>query len=68
MGGETLARFLRSAIDADRYQLSPRLAPLKAILAKLDPKPQPPPINDRLKPSQAASPKPGTPSRARKRR
>jgi hypothetical protein len=37
---DALARFLRSAIDADRYPLSPRLAPLKAILAKLDPKPQ----------------------------
>ena len=36
---EALARFW-SAIDADRYPLSPRLAPLKAILAKLDPQPQ----------------------------
>jgi hypothetical protein len=41
---------------------SPRLAPLKAILAKLDPKPQaqplpPSPIKDRPKPPQAASPK-----------
>jgi hypothetical protein len=32
---DALARFLRSAIDADRYPLSPRLAPLNAILAKL---------------------------------
>jgi hypothetical protein len=58
---EALARFLRSAIDADRYPLSPRLAPLKAILAKLDPKPQVQPL---------PPPKPGTPSRvmARKRR
>ena len=37
-----LAEFLRRAIDENRYPLSPRLAPLKAILAKLDPpEPQP---------------------------
>jgi hypothetical protein len=32
-----LAEHLRRAIDNDRFPLSPRLAPLKAILAKLDP-------------------------------
>ena len=32
-----LAGFLRRAIDEDRYPLSPRLALLKAILAKLEP-------------------------------
>jgi hypothetical protein len=37
----SLATFLRRAIDDDRYPLSPPLAPLKAILAKLNP-PQPP--------------------------
>ncbi len=41
---DALARFIRSAIDAERYLLSPRLAPLKAILAKLDPKPQVQPV------------------------
>lgn len=34
-----LTRHLRSAIEGDRYPLSPRLAPLKAILAKFDPRP-----------------------------
>jgi hypothetical protein len=32
-----LAQLLRITIDDDPYPLSPRLAPLKAILAKLDP-------------------------------
>jgi hypothetical protein len=56
---DALGRFLRSAIDADRYPLSPRLAPLKAILAKLDPKPQVQPI---------PPPKTGTPSRVMARK
>jgi hypothetical protein len=34
-----LAQYLKRAIDSDRYPLSPRLAPLKAILAKLRPEP-----------------------------
>ncbi len=41
-----LAGFLRSTIENARYPLSPRLAPLKAILAKLEPpgpRPAPPP-------------------------
>jgi hypothetical protein len=37
-----LAQLLRRTINDDPYPLSPRLAPLKAILAKVDP-PQPPP-------------------------
>jgi hypothetical protein len=58
---DALARFLRSEIDTDRYPLSPRLAPLKAFLAKLNSKPQAQPL---------PPPKTGTPSRvmARKRR
>jgi hypothetical protein len=48
-----------SAIDADRYPLSPRLAPLKAILAKLDPKLQVQPL---------PPPKAGTPSRVMARK
>jgi hypothetical protein len=32
-----LTAAVRRAIDEDRYPLSPRLAPLKAALAKLDP-------------------------------
>jgi hypothetical protein len=42
-----LTKHLRQAIDYDPYPLAPRLAPLKAILAKLEPeasrsKPLPP--------------------------
>jgi len=51
---DALARFIRSTINADRYPLSPRLSPLKAILAKIDPKPQVQPV---------PPPKAGTPSR-----
>jgi hypothetical protein len=52
-----LAQLLRHAIAGDPYPLSPRLAPLKAILAKLDP-PQPPlgsapPLQARDAPSTA---------------
>jgi hypothetical protein len=32
-----LARFLREAIAADRYPLSPRVRRLKKLLAKIDP-------------------------------
>jgi hypothetical protein len=40
-----LIELLRRAIDEARYPLSPRLDPLKAILAKLEPPaPQPPPL------------------------
>jgi hypothetical protein len=43
-----LVRLLHHAIDEARYPLSPRLDPLKAILAKLEPpvpKPEPlPPL------------------------
>jgi hypothetical protein len=52
-----LVQLLRSTINNDRYPLSPRLVPLKAILAKLDP-PQPPsgsapPLQARDAPSTA---------------
>jgi|SRR5580704_6630529 hypothetical protein len=36
-----LARFLREAIEADRYPLSPRVRRLKELLAKVDPTPAP---------------------------
>jgi hypothetical protein len=36
-----LARFLREAIDADRYPFSPRGRRLKELLAKIDPTPEP---------------------------
>jgi hypothetical protein len=36
---EALIRGLRKLIDDDRYPLSPRVAPLKEILAKLRPEP-----------------------------
>ena len=40
-----LAKHLRQAIDHHRYPLAPRLNPLKAILAKLEPpKPRPEPL------------------------
>ena len=50
-----LAKHLRSAIDNDRFPLAPRLAPMKAILAKLDPPaPQPEPLPP-LKPGMGPS-------------
>jgi hypothetical protein len=53
-----LAQLLRRTIADDPYPLSPRLVPLKAILAKLDPPPQPPsgsapPLQARDAPSAA---------------
>jgi hypothetical protein len=40
-----LVRLLRHAIDEDRYPLSPRLAPIRAILDQFDPpKPRPEPL------------------------
>jgi hypothetical protein len=43
-----LTRLVRRAIDEDRYPMAPRLDPLKAILAKLEPSklaaPLPPPL------------------------
>jgi hypothetical protein len=52
-----LAQLLRRTINDDPYPLSPRLGPLKAILAKLNP-PQPPtgsspPLQGRDAPSSA---------------
>ena len=34
---QALIRMVRRAIDADRYSMAPRLDPLKAVLARLDP-------------------------------
>jgi len=34
---DALIRLLRDGIDRDRFPLSPRLAPIRAILDKLDP-------------------------------
>jgi hypothetical protein len=34
-----LARFLREAIEADRYPFSPRVRRLKVLLVKIDPVP-----------------------------
>jgi hypothetical protein len=56
-----VAQLLRRAISDDPYPLSPRLVPLKAILAKLDP-PQPP--SGSAPPLQAR----GAPSTAGRRR
>jgi hypothetical protein len=40
-----LVRLLKHTLDNDRYPLSPRLRPLKSILAKIQPPPvrEPPP-------------------------
>ena len=51
---DALARFFRSAIDTDRYPLSPRLAPLKAVLAKLAPSGQSVGKADKLDPKPQA--------------
>jgi hypothetical protein len=40
---DALAKYLRAGIDADRLPLSPRLKPIKAVLAKLIPPPLPKP-------------------------
>jgi hypothetical protein len=52
-----LARLLRCTIDEDRYPLSPRLATLRAILARLEPPvPRPelrPPLRAYMAPSAA---------------
>jgi hypothetical protein len=50
-----LARLLRRTIDESRYPLSPQLAPLKAILAKLDPEQPPPALPPPLRPYMAPS-------------
>jgi hypothetical protein len=34
---DALIRFLRDEIDRDRFPLLPRLAPIRAVLDKLDP-------------------------------
>jgi len=61
-----LIRFLTRTIDDDPYPLSPRLLPLKAILAKLEPpKPQPEPL-PALRASAAPS-RPVVPGRGRRR-
>ena len=41
---EALIRGLRKLIDDDRYLLSPRIVPLKEILAKLRPETERPPL------------------------
>jgi hypothetical protein len=44
-----LARFLREAIEADRFPLSPRIRKLRAILDKLEPpSPRPPRVGKGL--------------------
>jgi hypothetical protein len=47
-----LTRYLRQAFDAERSFLAPRLAPIKAVLAKHDP---PPPRPEPLPPLPPAS-------------
>jgi hypothetical protein len=59
-----LAQLLRRTINDDPYPLSPRLVPLKVILAKLDP-PQPPPPGSA--PPLRARDAPATAGRRRRR-
>jgi hypothetical protein len=50
-----LAKLVRRTIEEDRFPLSPRLDPLRAILARLDP-PKPKPERPQpLKPGDAPS-------------
>ena len=42
MRSQALIALLRRTIEYDRFPMAPRLDPLKAILAKLDPQPPPP--------------------------
>jgi hypothetical protein len=58
-----LAQHLKRAIDGDRYPLSPRLAPLKAILAKLRPEP----VRAQLPPPKVYAPPRTTAARRRRR-
>jgi hypothetical protein len=50
-----LAKHLRQTLDYARFPYAPRLDPLKAILAKLDPQPPqpelPPPIRSGMTPT-----------------
>lgn len=42
-----LIRYLRDGIEHERFPLSPRLVPIRAILAKLEPPPAPLPPAER---------------------
>ncbi len=57
----SLIALLRRTIDHDPFPLAPRLDPLKAILAKLDPpKPRPelpPPLRPGMGPSHGGKPR-----------
>jgi hypothetical protein len=53
--GAALVQLLHRTIDEHRYPLSPRLAPLRAILAKLDPEEPRPEVPPPLKPYMAPS-------------
>lgn len=44
---------VRHSIAEDRYPLSPRLAPFKSALAKLDPASVPKPLPERVPPPEA---------------
>jgi hypothetical protein len=59
---DALAQHLKRAIDSDRYPLSPRLAPLKAILAKLRPEP----AREPLPPPKVYAPPRATAARRRR--
>jgi hypothetical protein len=59
-----LTRFLRKAIDDDRYPLSPRVQTLQRILDKLDP----PPVREPLPPLRAYEPPRAKPGQPRGRR
>ena len=52
-----LTRLLKRTLDTDRFPLSPRLDPLKAILAKIEP---PKPLEPRPSPKVYAPPRAST--------
>jgi hypothetical protein len=53
--GSALAQLLRHTVNDDRYPLSPRLAPLRAILAMLEPQEPRPELPPPLKAYDAPS-------------
>jgi hypothetical protein len=59
---DALVSLLRRTIDDDRYPLSPRIQPLKAILAKIRPEP----VREPLPPHKHYEPPRATTARRRR--
>ena len=60
---QALAAYLRRTLDAEKYRLAPSLAPIKEVLAMLEP---PKPVQ--LPPKRAQPPEPPSRGRYAKRR